>query len=101
MGWHKPKKIWHWLALLSPGAVSVAFTAFGYFFMDRASDPGILGMPVALLLCLVAAFLMARGAGSVGKVIGLGLLFAVLLVIVNFSIAFGGCALLPTKFDMK
>jgi len=98
MGWNKPKTIWHWLALLSPGAVSVACTAITYF---SKSDSGlaVLGFPVAFLMCIVLAILMAKGAESVGGKIGLAVLFTFLLVIVNFSIGFGGCAAFPIPFN--
>ena len=101
MSWNKPRNFWHWLALFSPGAVSVVFTAIAHFSKTDAGGLSILGFPVAFLMCIVIAILMARGAESVGKKISLGLLFTFLLVIVNFSIAFGGCALLPIPFDIK
>ena|SRR5438093_12263418 len=101
MSWRKPKTVWHWLALLSPGAVSVAMTAFGKLFLSRQNEiaPSMLGLPIALLLCVVIAFLLARGAGSAGKMIGLAFVFTAALVIVNFSIAIGGCVLMQPHLD--
>ena len=101
MGWNKPKTVWHWLALLSPGAVSVACTAVAYFSKSDAGGLSILGFPVAFLMCIALAVLMAKGAESLGKGIGLALLFTFLLVIVNFSIGFGGCAAFPIPLDIK
>lgn len=103
MPWNKPQRLWHWLALLSPGAVSVAMTAFGKFFLARQDEaaPGIIGLPVCFILCLVIAFVLARGAGSAGRAIGLAIVFAVALLIVNFSIALAGCAFINPHFNMQ
>ncbi len=100
MAWNKPKTIWHWLALLSPGAVSAVCTGIAYFFKAN-SGLAVLGFPVAFLMCIVLAILMAKGAESVGGKIGFTLLFCFLLVVVNFSIGFGGCAAFPIPFDMR
>ncbi|MEI8341690.1 MAG: hypothetical protein WCH43_09175 [Verrucomicrobiota bacterium] len=102
MTWNKPKTIWHWLGLVSPGAVSVAMTAFGKTL--KSSDqagPGVLGFPVAFILCLVIAFLLVRGSGNEGKRFGLGVLITIALVIINFTIAFGGCVVIQPHFDMR
>ena len=98
MTWNKPKTIWHWLGLLSPAAVSVTMTAFGKLL--PAADqvgPGILGFPVAFILCLVVAYLLVRGTGR----FGLGLLLAIMLVVINFSIALCGCAVINPRFDIR
>lgn len=97
----KPKNLWQWLALLSPGAASVALTAFGKLLpRDQELGPSLVGLPIALLLCVVLAYLWARGASSPGKMIGLMLLLTLGLAIVNLSIALGGCALMNPYFNM-
>jgi hypothetical protein len=101
MTWNKPNTIWRWLALVSPGAASVLCTAIAYFFQRSAGGLAILGFPLAFFMCLGVAIFMANGAESFGKKVGLTLLFTFLLVIVNFSIGFGGCAAFPIPFDMK
>jgi hypothetical protein len=103
MSWNKPKSAWQWLALLSPGAASLLFTGFGCVFLkpDDAITPAILGLPVTFILCAVVAWRLARGTGGAGKVLGLTLLFTFLLMIVNFSIAAGGCAVMPVRLDLK
>lgn len=98
----KPTNFWQWLALLSPGAVSVALTGFGKLLpRDQELGPSLVGLPIALLLCIVLAYLWARGAGSPGKVIGLMLVLTVGLAIVNLSIAFGGCAVMNPHMDFR
>ena len=98
MTWNKPKTLWHWLGLLSPGAVSVAMTAFGKTLQSSdQTAPGVLGFPVAFILCLVIAYLLVRRTGRVG----LGFMIAIALVIVNFSIALGGCVVINPHFDIK
>jgi len=101
MSWNKPKNVWQWLVLLSPGAASVAFTAIAYASKGDSSGIAMMGFPVAILMCIALAVYMAWGAESPGKKIGLGCLFTFLLLVVNLSIAFGGCALLPIPFDIK
>lgn len=102
MIWNKPKNLWHWLALLSPGAVSVAMTAFGKLLpRDSEVVPAILGLPVAVILCMVIAFFLAKGTGSAGKVIGLSLAYCFALVVVNISIALGGCAVMNPYFSVR
>jgi hypothetical protein len=102
MTWNKPKTIWHWLGLVSPGAASVAMTAFGKM-LPRDSEllPSMLGLPVALVFCLVVAFLLVRGPGNAGGRVGAGLLITLALLIVNFSIAIGGCVVMQPHFDLK
>jgi len=102
MTWNKPKTLWHWLGLISPGAVSVAMTAFGKLLpsADQAG-PGVLGFPVAFILCLVVAYFLVRGTGSEGKRFALGILISIVLVVINFSIALGGCAVIQPHFDIR
>jgi hypothetical protein len=103
MSWSKPKKVWHWLLLLSPGALSVALTAFGKLALSTQNEigPSIVGVLLLFPLSLVIAILLARGAEGAGKMLGLALLFFVLLVIVNFSIACGGCAVMNPHMDFR
>ncbi len=103
MNWNKPKNIWQWLALLSPGAASLAMTAFGKLALSKDNEiaPSILGLPVAFILCVIIAVLLARGADSPEKKIGFSIIFLVALVIVNFAIALGGCALMEPHLDIK
>ncbi|MDD5261545.1 MAG: hypothetical protein PHD76_06810 [Methylacidiphilales bacterium] len=103
MNWNKPKNIWQWLALLSPGAASLAMTAFGKLALSRNDEivPSILGLPVAFILCVIIAVLLASGADSPGKKIGFSIIFLTALVIVNFAIALGGCAMMEPHLDIK
>jgi FtsH-binding integral membrane protein len=102
MIWNKPKNIWQWLMLLSPGAASVFFTAFGKTLpKDQELIPSLLGLPVAFVLCVVIGYLLARKTGDFGKVFGLSLLFIFLLLVINFSIAIGGCAVMQPYFDVR
>ncbi|MGH7936182.1 MAG: hypothetical protein ACREF8_04155 [Chthoniobacterales bacterium] len=103
MTWNKPRTIWSWLALLSPAAVSLAMTAFGKLLLTRENEavPSVLGLPVALVLCLVLACWLSRGTGSFGKSFALAIAFMVPLVIVNFAIAFGGCAVMNPHLDLR
>jgi hypothetical protein len=103
MPWSKPKNFFQWLALLSPGALSIALTAFGKLALSTQNEigPSILGVLLLFPFCIVIAFLLARGAGSPGKMIGLAFLFTVLLLIVNFSIACGGCAVMNPHLDLR
>jgi hypothetical protein len=99
---NKPKNVWHWLGLLSPGAVSVVMTAFGKLLPEADQvAPGMLGFPVAFVLCIVITVLLVRGPDKPGGRFGLGLLIMLGLVIVNFSIGFGGCAVIQPHFDMR
>ena len=102
MIWNKPKNIWHWLLLLSPGAASLAFTGVGKMLpKEDELAPSMLGLPVTFILCIIVGFLLARGTGTPGKVFGLTMLFIFILMVVNFSIAFGGCAVMQPYFDIK
>ena len=103
MPWHKPKAWWQWLLLLGPGTVSVAMTAFGKVALSRKDEvgPSILGVLIVLPLCVVIAFYFAPGTDSAAKMIGLAILFTAILVIVNFSIAFAGCAFMPPYVDFR
>jgi len=102
MTWNKPKTVWHWLGLLSPGAVSVGMTALGKLLpLNDQASPGILGFPVAFILCLVIAVLLVRGSDNPGGRLGMGVLITIALVIVNFSIALGGCVVIQPHFDIR
>ncbi|MGB8354081.1 MAG: hypothetical protein WCD79_09365 [Chthoniobacteraceae bacterium] len=102
MVWNKPKNLWQWLVLISPGAASVLFTAFGKLLPDDDQvAPALLGLPVTFIMCVVIGYLLARKTGSAGKVFGLTALFIFLLMVVNFSICFGGCIALQPHMDFK
>src|SRR5207302_2406252 len=96
MSWNKPKALWRWLLLIAPGAVSVALTAFGKLALSRNDEitPSIIGVLLIPLLSVGVAFYFAYKfrAGSVGKIIGFAILYTIGLMILNFSIAFAGCA---------
>lgn len=99
----KPKRAWQWLLLIAPGAVSVALTAFGKLALSRQDEiaPSIIGVLLIPFLCVGVAFYFARGAGSVGKLIGLAILITAGLVVLNFAIAFGGCAAMQPHLDFR
>ena len=102
MIWNKPKNVWQWLMLISPGAASVLFTAFGKMLpKDEEVSLALLGLPVTFILCVVIGYLLARKTGDAGKVFGLSALFIFLLMVVNFSIAIGGCAAMQPYMDFK
>jgi hypothetical protein len=99
----KPAKVWQWLLLIAPGAVSVALTAFGKLALSRADEitPSIIGVLLIPLLSAGAAFYFARRAGNAGKIIGVTLLYTLGLIILNFSIALGGCAAMNPHLDLR
>jgi len=102
MNLNKPKTIWHWLGLLSPGAVSVAMTASGKLLpLDNQVGPGMLGFPVAFVLCIVIAYFLVRGPDNAGGRFGMGLVMLLALVVVNFAIGFGGCAVVQPHMDFR
>ena len=99
MIWNNPKNIWQWLMLASPGAASLAFTGFGKAADDEVGA-ALLGLPITYLLCIAIGYLPAREPRSAGKIFGMTLLFIFLLVIVNFPIALGGCAVMQPYFNI-
>jgi hypothetical protein len=102
MAWNKPKKVWQWLLLLSPGAVSLACSAITYFIATgRDITPALLGFLAVFPLCPVIAYFLVRRTGSVANMMGYGLLFTFLLLVVNVSIAIGGCAVMPGHMDFR
>jgi hypothetical protein len=94
------KKLWNVLAFICPGVVSVSMTAIDCVEHGK-TGLAIIGLPVALLLCIAAAIFLVRGKQGAGRKVGFAFLYFALLVVVNFSIAFGGCALMPVPFDVK
>lgn len=105
MAENKPKLPWSWLLLIAPGAASVALTAFGKLALSRNDEiaPSIIGVLLVPLLSVGAAFYFAykSSAGNAGKMIGLAILFTAGLVILNFAIAFGGCAAMQPHLDIR
>jgi len=88
MTWNQPKSIWQWLVFLVPGATSLGMTTF------LGGDQIIPGLIIAFLLCIILAFLPVRGSDQLGIRIGGGIICLMLLVILNFTIAIGGCLVL-------
>ncbi len=88
--------------IIAPGAVSVAMTAFGKMLpRDQEIVPSIIGVLAALLLSVVVSFFLMRRAESVGQLIGFGMLLSVGLAILNFAIAFAGCAAMNPHMDFR
>jgi len=103
MIWNQPKKIWQWLALVGPGAASLACTAFGKLALPKDNEvaASLLGLPLTFFLCLAVGYMLARKTGNPGKVFGLTALFSFILMVVNFSIAIGGCVAMSPHFDIR
>lgn len=85
-----------------PGAVSLAMTAFGKLALSRQNElvPSLLGLPLALLLCLLIGCYFARGAASTGALIGQAVLWTLGLGVLNLAIAIGGCAAMQPYFSV-
>src|SRR2546428_677981 len=103
MAGNKPKALWQWLLLIAPGAVSVTLTAFGKLVLSRQEEitPSLIGVLLIPLLSVGLAFHFARGVGSAGKMTGLAILITAGLVLLNFSIAFAGCAAMQPHMDFR
>lgn len=95
-------KPWQWWLGILPGLASVAFTAIGKLF-PKGDQIGwsIIGLFVGAFLCLGVAAFLTRNVGHPGKMIGFGFLLLIPIVIVNFSIALGGCIVLEPYFRIQ
>ncbi|HWB59165.1 MAG TPA: hypothetical protein VG733_06725 [Chthoniobacteraceae bacterium] len=99
----KPNRLLRAMLVVSPGAVSLAFTTFAKLFLSADNEMGasLLGVIVALPLCVAAAFVLARGHGGAWPLIGRTFVYTFLLIVLNFSIAFAGCVLMQPRMNIE
>ena len=95
MHFRAPTKLWEWLLLCSPALVIWAGTAIGASMPGNEGGllGGILGCFAAGFISLVIGFVLTlRNPGWPLRAVWI-LIVSCAVAIVNFTVAFGGCAL--------
>jgi hypothetical protein len=104
MTWDKPKTSWQWLALLIPAGICVLSSVAGGLF-GRENDGWIgwtlLGLVVAICTSLGQSIWLARVNTSLGAKVGCALVCFMVLMIVDCTVSFAGCAVLGTAYPIR
>ena len=98
----KPKYIWQWLMLLTPGILIIVVAAVarateghtrGEYRGLNVMVTGLITGPIGAVLCLGFGFWLARESDGIGQKIAGAVLFGIALAAVNLAIGFPGCLL--------
>jgi hypothetical protein len=101
MTWDKPKSGRGWLLLFAPAGICVLSTLAGGLFDRNDGDWmawGLVGLLIATFCSVALSILLARGNSSIGAKVGCALICFAILMVVNLSVSFAGCALGSTVF---
>jgi hypothetical protein len=101
VNWDRPKRPAQWLLLLTPAALSIVPTMIGGIFDGKGGDWigwAIMGLLAASLLSFILSIWLARVSPTVGGKLGAAVLIFIILMVVNGTLSFAGCAVGSSAF---